>query len=74
MPASTARDELPLAPLALGSVGLAVVAGLGFGARRMRRLRPLPQQPESEIVVEGGFAEAHARADDVGSYDGNAER
>ena len=63
VPASTARDELPLVPLGLGSVGLVAVAGLAFGARRMRRLRPLPQQPESEIVVEGGFAEAQLAQD-----------
>src|SRR5712691_12315586 len=29
----------------------------------MRRLRPLPQQPESEVVVEGGFAEAQLAQD-----------
>jgi DNA-binding SARP family transcriptional activator/LysM repeat protein len=50
--------ELPIVPLALGGVGLAALSGVALGARRLRRLRPLPHEPESEVVVEGGFAEA----------------
>ena len=57
------RDELPLTPIALGGLGIAAVAGLAIGATRMRRLRPLPQEPESEVVVEGGFAEAQLAQD-----------
>jgi len=44
---------------ALGVVALAAAAGAAtLGARRLRRWRPLPQAPESEVVVEGGYAEA----------------
>ncbi|TME35998.1 MAG: LysM peptidoglycan-binding domain-containing protein [Chloroflexi bacterium] len=57
------RDELPLTPIALGGLGIAAVAGVAIGATRMRRLRPLPQEPESEVVVEGGFAEAQLAQD-----------
>ena len=53
----------PGLPLVLGGLGLASAAGLAFGARRIRRLRPLPQEPESEVVVEGGFAEAQPAHD-----------
>jgi nucleoid-associated protein YgaU len=56
--------QLPITPLAVGGLGLAAVAGLAFGAGRIRRrLRPLPQAPETEVVVEGGFAEAHLAQD-----------
>src|SRR5262249_27192105 len=34
-----------------------------LGARRWRRLRRLPREPESEVVVEGGFAEAQLAHD-----------
>src|SRR5438105_11553640 len=57
------RDELPLTPIALGGLGVAAAAGVAVGAARMRRLRPLPQEPESEVVVEGGFAEAQLAQD-----------
>jgi DNA-binding SARP family transcriptional activator len=58
LPTQPAPGELPTLPFALGGVGLAALAGVTLGARRLRRLRPLPQEPESEVVVEGGFAEA----------------
>ena len=57
------RPEVPLVPLAVGGLGVAAVAGLVFGARRRRRLRPLPQEPESDVVVDGGFAEAQLAQD-----------
>jgi nucleoid-associated protein YgaU/two-component SAPR family response regulator len=62
-PAGATRGDMPVAPLALGALALAGLGGLAFGARRVRRLRPLPQQPESEVVVEGGFAEAQLAQD-----------
>lgn len=62
-PPNPASDQLPLVPLAGGGLGLAAAAGLALGARRLRRLRPLPQEPESEVVVEGGFAEAQLAQD-----------
>ncbi|MBV9578102.1 MAG: LysM peptidoglycan-binding domain-containing protein [Chloroflexi bacterium] len=58
LPAPPWRSDIPALPLAAGGLALAGAAGLTFGARRIRRLRPLPQEPESEVVVEGGFAEA----------------
>ncbi|MBV9893706.1 MAG: hypothetical protein JO020_06040, partial [Chloroflexi bacterium] len=39
------------------------IAGAAFGARRWRRLRPLPHEPESDVVVQGGFAEAQLAHD-----------
>ncbi|HEY3058971.1 MAG TPA: LysM peptidoglycan-binding domain-containing protein [Chloroflexota bacterium] len=61
-PASHA-DVLAFDPL-LGAVGLAAAAGLAtLGISRARRLRPLPKKPESEIVVEGGYAEAELAAE-----------
>src|SRR5205823_5487813 len=42
-----------------GALGLGAAAGLAtVGVRRWRRLRPLPKEPESEVIVSGGFAEA----------------
>ena len=59
LPTQPPPGELPMAPFALGGgIGLAALTGVALGARRLRRLRPLPQEPESEVVVEGGFAEA----------------
>ncbi len=59
LPTKSPPGELPLLPFALGGgIGLAALTGAAFGARRLRRLRPLPHEPESEVVVEGGFAEA----------------
>jgi DNA-binding SARP family transcriptional activator/nucleoid-associated protein YgaU len=53
-----ASAELPLAAAA-GVVGIAALAGAAtLGVQRVRRLRPLHQEPESEVVVEGGYAEA----------------
>src|SRR6266851_2456253 len=58
LPAKPMPDELPTVPFALGGIGLAALTGVALGARRLRRLRPLPHEPENEVVVEGGFAEA----------------
>jgi DNA-binding SARP family transcriptional activator/LysM repeat protein len=58
LPTTPPPGELPTVPLALGGMGLAALAGVALGARHLRRLRPLPHEPESEVVVEGGFAEA----------------
>ncbi len=58
LPTKSSPGELPTLPFALGGIGLAAVTGVALGARRLRRLRPLPQEPENEVVVEGGFAEA----------------
>lgn len=58
LPTKPPPDELPTVPLVLGGIGLAALTGVALGARRLRRLRPLPHEPESEVVVAGGFAEA----------------
>jgi nucleoid-associated protein YgaU/two-component SAPR family response regulator len=63
LPAPPWRSDVPVVPLAVGGLGLAAAAGVAFGARRLRRLRPLPRVPESEVVVEGGFAEAQLAQD-----------
>jgi DNA-binding SARP family transcriptional activator/nucleoid-associated protein YgaU len=55
---SLPSNDLPTTSLALGGAGLAALAGVALGAQRVRRLRRLPREPESEVVVEGGFAEA----------------
>jgi len=58
-----ASDTLAVDPL-LGVVGLAAAAGLAaLGISRARRLRPLPTEAETEIVVEGGYAEAELAND-----------
>jgi nucleoid-associated protein YgaU/DNA-binding SARP family transcriptional activator len=57
------RPDVTLVPVAIGALGVAAIAGLAFGAHRFRRLRPLPKEPESEVVVEGGFAEAQLAQD-----------
>jgi DNA-binding SARP family transcriptional activator/LysM repeat protein len=62
IPKTPVQGGVPVIPLAIGGLGLAV-AGLTYGARRFRRLRPLPQEPETEVVVEGGFAEAQLAHD-----------
>src|SRR5205814_6333818 len=44
---------------ALGALGAATAAGLAtLGVTRLRRWRPLPSQPETEVNVDGGYAEA----------------
>jgi two-component SAPR family response regulator len=48
--------EPPLA--AAGVAGLAAIGALGLGIHRLRRLRRLPHEAESDIVVQGGYAEA----------------
>ena len=63
VPPAPARPEVPIVPLAVGGLGLAVVAGMAFGARHVRRLRPLPRMPENDVVVQGGFAEAQLAHD-----------
>ncbi|MBV9600662.1 MAG: LysM peptidoglycan-binding domain-containing protein [Chloroflexi bacterium] len=63
VPAPPWRPDVPALPLAATGLGLAGVTGLVVGARRLRRLRPLTQEPESEIVVEDGFAEAQLAHD-----------
>ena len=55
---SLSRELTTVLPYALGGLGAAALGSLIFGMRRRRRLRPLPGQPESDIVVQGGFAEA----------------
>src|SRR5262249_16049468 len=60
--------EFPTGPIALGGAGLAGVVGLAVGAQRLRRLRRLSHEPESEVVVEGGFAAAELTPD--GGRDG----
>ncbi|HET6318482.1 MAG TPA: LysM peptidoglycan-binding domain-containing protein, partial [Chloroflexota bacterium] len=58
---SPAPPGIPVAAAVglVGLVGLVGVTGLAaVGARRQRRLRPPPQEPESEVVVEGGYAAA----------------
>jgi DNA-binding SARP family transcriptional activator len=61
--ASPAESQLPVDP-ALGALGLAAAAGLAaLGISQVRRLRPLPKEPESEIVVEGGYAAAELAND-----------
>jgi nucleoid-associated protein YgaU/DNA-binding SARP family transcriptional activator len=55
---SLPSNDVPTTSLALGGAGLAALAGLALGAQRVRRRRRLPREPESEVVVEGGFAEA----------------
>jgi DNA-binding SARP family transcriptional activator len=57
------RPELASVPIALAGLGVAAVASLAFGALRMRRFRPLPQEPENDVLVEGGFAEAQLAHD-----------
>ena len=63
VPTPPRSTDLAAAPVALGGLGLVALAGVALGARRMRRLRPLPHEPESEVVVEGGFAEAQLAHD-----------
>jgi DNA-binding SARP family transcriptional activator len=63
VPPSPATPSIPTLPLAVGGLGLLGIAGLAFGARRWRRLRPLPHEPESDVVVQGGFAEAQLAHD-----------
>jgi len=62
VPTPFPRDAA-LGPAALGGLGLVALAGVAIGTRRMRRLRSLPQVPETEVVVEGGFAEARLAQD-----------
>ncbi|HEV7664443.1 MAG TPA: LysM peptidoglycan-binding domain-containing protein, partial [Chloroflexota bacterium] len=56
VPAAPRPGELPIVPLAAGGAGL--LAAAGAAALTSRRLRPLPQERETEVVVEGGFAAA----------------
>ncbi|HLZ27855.1 MAG TPA: LysM peptidoglycan-binding domain-containing protein [Chloroflexota bacterium] len=64
VPAAPRSSGMAAAPLALGGgLGLVALAGVALGARRMRRLRPLSHEPETEIVVEGGFAETQLAHD-----------
>ena len=63
VPPLPAAPQVPLLPVVVGGLGLAGAAGLAFGARRLRRLRPLSHEPESEVVVQGGFAEAQLAHD-----------
>jgi DNA-binding SARP family transcriptional activator/LysM repeat protein len=61
LPPANASDPAPFeVPVpAVAAFGLAATVGAAaVGMRRLRRLRPLPQEPESEIVVQGGYAEA----------------
>jgi DNA-binding SARP family transcriptional activator len=57
------RELTSVLPFAVAGLGVAALGGLVFGVRRRRRLRPLPKQPESDVVVEGGFAEAELAHD-----------
>ncbi|MGI9147427.1 MAG: LysM peptidoglycan-binding domain-containing protein [Chloroflexota bacterium] len=63
LPEPPRLHAIALAPAAIGGLGVVAMAGIALGARRRRRLRPLPHQPESEVVVEGGFAEAQLAPD-----------
>jgi nucleoid-associated protein YgaU len=63
LPTPPWRSDVPGPPLVVAGLGLAGAAGVAFGARRLRRLRRLPHEPESEVVVEGGFAEAQLAQD-----------
>jgi two-component SAPR family response regulator/nucleoid-associated protein YgaU len=63
VPGAWPVSDMPLGPLLLGGLGAAGVAAAALGARRARRLRPLPLEPETEVVVEGGFAEAQLAHD-----------
>lgn len=54
----TQLPTVPFVPFVLGGFGVAALAGVALRARRARRLRPLAHEPESEVVVAGGFAEA----------------
>jgi nucleoid-associated protein YgaU/two-component SAPR family response regulator len=58
-------DAAPASPglPALALVGLAGAAGLATVGVRRWRLRPLPQEPENEVLVEGGYAEAQLTHD-----------
>jgi DNA-binding SARP family transcriptional activator len=62
LPVTSPANHLPFGPLALGGLGAAGLAAVALGARA-RRLRPLPLEPESEVIVEGGFAEAEPAHD-----------
>jgi nucleoid-associated protein YgaU/DNA-binding SARP family transcriptional activator len=63
LPTTPGPGEVPTTSLALGGLGVAALAGAAFGARRLRSLRRLPRERESEVVVEGGFAEAQLAHD-----------
>lgn len=58
--AESAAVELPTRPLLAGGLTLAALAAAGatYQMRRRRRLRPLSREPESDVVVEGGYASA----------------
>jgi DNA-binding SARP family transcriptional activator/LysM repeat protein len=71
---SASSSDFPTGPVALGGFGLAGAAGLALGARRWRRrLRRLPQEPESEVVVAGGFAEAELTPSVAPAASGSAD-
>jgi DNA-binding SARP family transcriptional activator len=58
-------EDRPVVPIAAGAAALAIAATAGAVAfrRRHRRLRPLTREPESDIVVKGGYAAAELTHD-----------